>query len=148
MRYIRYLILSAALFSAAVNVDSQYLAPSQGGYTRQDTLRGSITPERAWWDLTYYHLDIAVNPADSTIYGSNTVTYRVKTESDMMQIDLQLPLVLTKAEQNGKSLISKGKGMCTGYRWLNGRSPGKCIRLFWTMAAVRRFPTGHRGKEG
>jgi hypothetical protein len=20
---------------------------------RQDTLRGSITPERAWWDLTY-----------------------------------------------------------------------------------------------
>jgi hypothetical protein len=33
-----------------------------GQYTRQDTLRGSITPERAWWDLTYYHLDIEVNP--------------------------------------------------------------------------------------
>ena len=28
--------------------------------TRQDTLRGSITPEREWWDLTYYHLDIKV----------------------------------------------------------------------------------------
>ena len=35
-------------------------------FTRQDTLRGTITPERAWWDLTYYHLDIKVNPADST----------------------------------------------------------------------------------
>ena len=23
--------------------------------TRQDSLRGSITPEREWWDLTYYH---------------------------------------------------------------------------------------------
>ena len=30
--------------------------------SRQDTLRGSITPERAWWDLTYYHLDIKVEP--------------------------------------------------------------------------------------
>jgi len=30
--------------------------------TRQDTLRGSITPEREWWDLTYYHLDIKVEP--------------------------------------------------------------------------------------
>ena len=31
-------------------------------FTEQDTLRGSITPERAWWDLSYYHLDIEVNP--------------------------------------------------------------------------------------
>ena len=31
-------------------------------FTRQDTLRGSITPERAWWDLNYYHLDISINP--------------------------------------------------------------------------------------
>ena len=56
---------------------AQYLAPEQNKFTRQDSLRGSITPERAWWDLTYYHLDIAVKPSDSTIYGTNTVTYRV-----------------------------------------------------------------------
>ena len=30
--------------------------------SRQDSLRGSITTEREWWDLTYYHLDIEVNP--------------------------------------------------------------------------------------
>lgn len=29
-------------------------------FNRQDTLRGSITPARAWWDLTYCHLSIAV----------------------------------------------------------------------------------------
>ncbi len=38
-------------------------------FTHQDTLRGSITKERIWWDLTYYHLDIRVNPGDSTING-------------------------------------------------------------------------------
>ena len=35
-------------------------------FTKQDTLRGSITPERAWWDLVYYHLDISVNPDELT----------------------------------------------------------------------------------
>lgn len=73
-------------------------------FTRQDTLRGSITPERAWWDLTYYHLDIAVNPADSTIYGRNTVTYRVLEPGKRMQIDLQPPLEISSVMQNGKQL--------------------------------------------
>ena len=73
-------------------------------FTHQDTLRGSITPERSWWDLKYYHLDIIVNPSDSTIRGTNTVTYKVLTPGKVMQIDLQSPMVLTKAVQNGKPL--------------------------------------------
>jgi len=79
-------------------------------------LRGSITPERAWWDLKYYHLDITVNPADSTIYGTNTVTYKVLTPASLMQIDLQPPLNLTKAVQNGKSLNFKREG---NVYWIN-----------------------------
>ena len=73
-------------------------------FTRQDTLRGSITPERAWWDLTYYHLDIKVDPAEKTIHGTNTVHYKVLKSGDLLQIDLQSPLQLTKAIQNGKAL--------------------------------------------
>jgi aminopeptidase N len=73
-------------------------------FTRQDTLRGSITPERAWWDLTYYHLDIVVKPSDSTIYGKNTVTYRVVNQASRMQIDLQEPLSISGVEQGGKPL--------------------------------------------
>ena len=52
MKYLRLGILIIALLSLVPVVDSQYLAPEQRVYTRQDTLRGSITPERAWWDLT------------------------------------------------------------------------------------------------
>jgi len=73
-------------------------------FTHQDTLRGSITKERAWWDLTYYHLDISVNPDDSAIYGTNTVNYAVLESHQVMQIDLQPPLRLIKAEQNGRPL--------------------------------------------
>ena len=87
-----------------VPVKAQYLPPSQITFTRQDTLRGSITPERAWWDLVYYHLDIVVKPSDSTINGTNTVTYRVVNPGILMQIDLQEPMKLTGAFQNNRAL--------------------------------------------
>jgi aminopeptidase N len=74
-------------------------------FTHQDTLRGTETPERTWWDLTYYHLNIVVNPNDSTINGTNTVYYKVLKPGTVLQIDLQPPLVLKSAKQNGKDLI-------------------------------------------
>lgn len=79
-------------------------------FTRQDTLRGSITPEREWWDLTYYHLDIFVNPADSTITGSNTIQYRVLEPGQRLQIDLQPPMKIEKVVQNGKELLFRQDG--------------------------------------
>jgi aminopeptidase N len=94
-------------------------------FTRQDTLRGSITPERAWWDLTYYHLDIAVNPSDSTISGSNTVTYRVIYPSKLMQIDLQEPMELTSAAQNGKILKFDREGNVYWIQLVEDQEQGK-----------------------
>ncbi|MEM6720743.1 MAG: M1 family metallopeptidase [Bacteroidota bacterium] len=74
-------------------------------FTKQDTLRGSITPERAWWDLTHYHLDIKVDPSEKTITGSNTIQYKVlKKGQKTLQIDLQPPLQITKVIQGGKEL--------------------------------------------
>lgn len=73
-------------------------------FTRQDSLRGSITKERSWWDLKYYHLDIKVNPNDSTIVGSNTIRYQVLEEYNKMQIDLQVPMAITKVIQDGINL--------------------------------------------
>ena len=78
------------------------LNKSETIFTHQDTLRGSITKERAWWDLKYYHLDIKVNPSEKTITGSNTVRYTVLKEYNKMQIDLQEPMQITKVTQDGK----------------------------------------------
>jgi len=77
---------------------------AQPEFTRQDTLRGSITPEREWWDLTYYHLSVEVHPENKTLDGSNLIQYKVLSPYKVMQIDLQPPLQLTKAEQDGQEL--------------------------------------------
>lgn len=80
---------------------SPVLEAQHGNFNRQDTLRGTITPERAWWDLVHYHLDIFVNPADSSIAGNNTITYKVLESNQRMQIDLQPPLRIDSVLQNG-----------------------------------------------
>src|SRR5688572_15892157 len=79
-------------------------------FTRQDTVRGAITPERAWWDLTHYHLNIRVNPADSSVRGVNTLQYRVLQPRQQLQIDLQAPLQVEKVQQNGRDLTFKQDG--------------------------------------
>ncbi len=80
-------------------------------FTRQDTLRGSITPERAWWNLTFYDLTVEINPSEKFIWGNNVIRYRVLKEGNVMQIDLQSPMKIDKIIQNKKELsfISEGR---------------------------------------
>ena len=52
---------------------SQGILSDKTEFSRQDTLRGSITKERSWWDLNRYHLDISVNPEQRSISGSNKI---------------------------------------------------------------------------
>ena len=89
---------------------SQGLMDQKNNTTRQDTLRGSITPERSWWDLNYYHLDISVNPEKKYIEGSNLVYYTVLSSNYVMQIDLQEPLELLMAKQEGEELEIQKEG--------------------------------------
>ena len=72
--------------------------------THQETLRGSITPERQWWDLKHYDLTVAVNPQQRYISGTNIITYTVLSDTKRLQIELQPPMKLGKVTQNGQAL--------------------------------------------
>jgi len=64
--------------------------------TRQETLRGSVTPEREWWDVLHYHLQVEFLLATRRLKGSNTFTFKTLKPGNKMQIDLQPPLVITE----------------------------------------------------
>ena len=93
----RTLTLFICLFCIQTSLNAQK-------YKRQDTIRGSITSERSWWDLTYYDLEVSVDPKSKTIEGKNSIHYKVLKTNNFMQIDLQPPMQLTKAIQNGRKL--------------------------------------------
>ncbi len=103
-----FLVITTFLFT--ISIGAQGIMADKTSFNRQDTLRGSITKERIWWDLTYYHLDITIDPEKRTIRGSNEISYTVIDSYSEMQIDLQEPLNLVKAEQNGEELDIRSDG--------------------------------------
>ncbi|MFZ1311467.1 MAG: M1 family metallopeptidase [Chitinophagaceae bacterium] len=66
----------------------------QNQFTRQDTLRGSITPERAWWDVASYNIQVTPDYKTRTISGWNQISFDINTDgkNKKMQIDLQQPM--------------------------------------------------------
>ncbi len=90
----RPLLFSATL--AALLGPSAAQDEPASGRARQDQLRGSITPEREWWDLLHYDLALQVFPDTKRIEGSNTITFKTLRAGQRMQIDLQPPLAITR----------------------------------------------------
>lgn len=73
-------------------------------FTRQDTLRGTITPERAWWDVVKYDIQVTPDYAAKTIRGVNTLRFKVTSTGRRMQVDLQQPMQLTAAAWNNQAV--------------------------------------------
>jgi aminopeptidase N len=77
-------------------------------FTHQDTLRGSITPERAWWDVMKYSISVTPNYTDKTIIGNVEIEYKTLKAGKLMQIDLQEPLVIDSfnyMQRNGDQIF-------------------------------------------
>ena len=80
------------------------------GPSRQDHLRGFITPEREWWDVQHYRLAVQVFPQAKRISGTNQVTFEVRQSADRMQIDLQEPLRITSVTHDALPLEFQREG--------------------------------------
>ena len=78
--------------------------------TRQETLRGSITPEREWWDVLHYHLAVEFLPETKRLKGSSTITFKTLKAGNRMQIDLQPPLAITKIIHGNSQLKFEREG--------------------------------------
>jgi len=108
----RQLLFTVSAVLAALALAPLAIASAQDTtrYTHADTLRGSNGPARAWWDVAFYDLRVRVNPADSSIRGSNGITYRVLQPAQEMQIDLQVPLEVDSIVQDRRRLASRRDG--------------------------------------
>lgn len=87
MRYLPFFVF--ILFSQSVS--------AQRPITRQDTLRGTITAERAWWDVLYYGISVQPDYNTKTIAGTVAIKIKTKASGNRMQLDLQEPMQLDKA---------------------------------------------------
>ena len=122
-------LLTLCLLLLPILVSAQHYV-----FTHDDTLRGSITPERSWWDLTFYHLKVRVQPTDSTLSGSTEIRYRVLKSAQTMQVDLQRPLRVERVEQDGKSLNFRQDGNAYFVTLTKAQKPGQkeAVTVFYS----------------
>ncbi|MEI9810542.1 MAG: M1 family metallopeptidase [Bacteroidota bacterium] len=101
-------------FFKAIGIFSFLLACniSSAQYTHQDTLRGSITRERAWWDVLKYDISVQPDYTSKTITGITKIQFKVLKAGNLMQVDLQEPMVIDSIRmvnfdnRNGKTIAS------------------------------------------
>ncbi|EDM44656.1 aminopeptidase N [unidentified eubacterium SCB49] len=110
----KFSALSQAKFKAILSLSLILLTSfqlfAQEEFSKEDELSGTVTKDRAWWDVLHYNLKVEVFPETKTIEGTNTITYKVLDEEKVMRIDLQAPMEINKITQNGKKLKFKTKG--------------------------------------
>jgi hypothetical protein len=99
---------STAIFFLCVLSSISGLCQGGKSFTRADTLRGSITPERAWWNVLRYDISVRPDYINKLTEGKNTITYKVLTPGNtrLMQIDLQEPLMIDSVVFNQSQKLS------------------------------------------
>ena len=73
-------------------------------YTRADTLRGALRPERTCFDVYFYDLLVKIMPKGKKIEGSNAVYFRIVHPTRKIQIDLFANYQISGILWNGKLL--------------------------------------------
>ena len=99
-----------SVFLLAVLAGVSLLYAQDKPITRQEMLRGTITPEREWWDVQHYDLSVQFMPETRSIKGSNVITFKTLKPGSRMQIDLQEPLNITRIDHGGTDLKFEREG--------------------------------------
>ncbi|MDB5230577.1 MAG: family metallopeptidase [Chitinophagaceae bacterium] len=118
------LFIPAVILLFSVVSEGQLLQ-NDTSFTHQDTLRGTLRPERTWWDVLKYDITVQPDFDTKTIKGSNTIHF-FDNGGKTMQIDFQEPMQID-------SIISEGKSL--GYRregnvfWVSYRDSLKTYKI-------------------
>ncbi|HLP37628.1 M1 family metallopeptidase [Lacibacter sp.] len=115
--------LVSVLFSGCIAFAQSATTPV---FVKADTLRGSVTPERVWWDVQRYDLSFTPDYINKSLYGCNAVSFKVKDKSSngLMQIDLKEPLQIDSIIL-GRNKLSYYKKNTVWYVVTNALKKGK-----------------------
>ncbi len=110
MRRILSFAATLACFFLHSAAQAQLLTPEKAVYSHADSLRGSVGPERAWWNLLKYELQVTPDYAAKSLSGENAITFAALTDGQVLQIDLQEPMQMVSATWRKKPLAFTREG--------------------------------------
>lgn len=70
-----------------------------------DTLRGALNPERSCFDVTFYHLDLRIDPATRQVGGSVDIHFLAVADFERIQVDLFRNLTIDSITSPDRGLL-------------------------------------------
>src|SRR5579872_2592786 len=107
-RILLFTVLS--ILGGTIAANAQVLTPEKATFTHADSLRGTVTPERAWWNVLKYELSVTPDYTARSLSGENAITLQALTDGQTLQIDLQEPMKLLAATWKKKALTFTREG--------------------------------------
>ncbi|TXK74226.1 M1 family metallopeptidase [Mesonia sp. HuA40] len=92
------------------SMQAQLLDSKPSNFTRADSLRGSLRPERSHFDVLKYNLDISLDIKNKSIRGFNEITAKVLYEQRFMQLDLFKNMQIDSVIYQGRTLAYEREG--------------------------------------
>ncbi|MBS1641464.1 MAG: M1 family metallopeptidase [Bacteroidetes bacterium] len=84
------------------------LGVNKNKFTHADTLRGSLNPNRDWWNVLRYDITVKPDYETKTIEGKVIITCEAINKGKTLQIDLQQPLIIDSIINSGTFFSNKG----------------------------------------
>jgi aminopeptidase N len=82
-------------FCVYIQFANAQLGVNKEKFTHADTLRGSLNPNRTWWDVMRYDIVVEPDYESKTIKGKTTISFKSSAAGNKtMQIDLQHSLII------------------------------------------------------
>ncbi len=85
----------------------QSLTEQKKTFTRADTLRGSLRPERTCYDVAFYDLAVKIDTGEHSVTGSNRIVFRAMEDFQKLQLDLFENMKIISVTSGGKELKYK-----------------------------------------
>ncbi len=117
------IIISAFLLSgiAGYSQNKNAFGEKEHAFTKQDTLFGSNTKYRDFWDVKKYDIEAEPNFAQKSVKGNNRISFSITKDVNdpIFQIDIQQPMKvsnvmsdfeITSQKRDGNFLFIQTKG--------------------------------------
>ncbi|MFT4095385.1 MAG: M1 family metallopeptidase [Niabella sp.] len=119
-----------------LNANAQLPDAHKTVFTHQDSLRGTYGPGRSWWNVIRYDIHVRPDIPNKFISGYVDITFKiVQTSKSPMQIDLQEPMEIEKAEYAGEEapVDFKREGNVYWLQHTSGLAAGqtKTLRIYY-----------------
>jgi aminopeptidase N len=99
--FIAFIMLTGSTAAAQLRFEEHVPA-----FTRKDTLRGMLRPERTCYDVRWYHLNVRIDPDEQSLSGSTTMRFTLVDSSSRLQIDLFENMSLDSITLDGGNPLS------------------------------------------